>query len=348
MDKYGVEVKRQVLRQCQLQYYKEIQKETTMNKRERVIAAIKGEKVDKVPSSFSLHFSNEEGFGQKGVDAHIKFFKETDTDIIKIMNENLVPSIYNIQKPEDWNQLKKLSIRDEFIVRQIDLVKRILDKAEDNVFSIGTLHGSVASVLHAIEDKYGYKKGREIITAHMRENSKPLLDAFSHITDIMEELAQKYIELGLDGVYLAILGETQYFTEEEFANNIQPFDKQILSAVKEKNGYNVLHICKDNIDLNRYKSYEDLIDVLNWGIYEGGVTLGQGRRIFPNTTILGGLENKSSVFAKENYEGVKKKVKSIIEEVGGKRFILGADCTLPPDTPYERIRQVLKAVEDIK
>lgn len=315
-----------------------------MNKRERVIAAIKGEKVDRVPASFSLHFSEDERFGQRGVDAHVKFFKETDTDIIKVMNDNLVPGIYDIQKADDWNQLKNLSVKDNFFVRQIDLVKRTLDKAEDNVFSVGTLHGSVASVLHGIEDKYGYHKGREIITAHMRENSKALYDAFVHITDIMSELAQKYIELGLDGVYYAALGETQYFTEEEHEKYIEPFDKKILKAIKEKNGYSILHICKDNVDLNRYKSYENLIDILNWGVYEGGVSLEEGRRIFSNTTIMGGLENRSGVLVDGSFEEIQEKVKTIIESFGEEGFILGADCTLPSDIPYERIRQVVDAI----
>lgn len=315
-----------------------------MNKRERVMAAIKGEEVDRIPASFSLHFSEDERYGQKAADAHIKFFQETDTDIIKIMNDNLVPGIYNIEKSQDWNQLKKLSVKDDFFLRQIDLVKRVLDKADNNAFSVGTLHGSVASVLHAIEDKYGYQKGREIISSHMREDSKALFDAFDHITDIMSEMAQKYIELGLDGVYYAALGETQYFTEEEHKSYIEPFDKKILKAIKEKNGYSVLHICKDNVDLDRYKSYENLIDVLNWGVYEGGVSLEEGRRIFSNTTIMGGLENRSGVLVDGSNEDIAEKVKSIIEEFGGERFILGADCTLPPDISYKRIRQVVDAI----
>ena len=62
-----------------------------MTKRERVIAAIEGKKVDAIPSSFSLHFPKNQAVGDEAVAAHLKFFKETDTDIVKVMNEHLDP-----------------------------------------------------------------------------------------------------------------------------------------------------------------------------------------------------------------------------------------------------------------
>ena len=55
-----------------------------MTKKERVTAAIRGEEVDKIPSGFSLHFPKESAFGDAAVKAHLKFFEESDTDILKI------------------------------------------------------------------------------------------------------------------------------------------------------------------------------------------------------------------------------------------------------------------------
>ena len=56
----------------------------------------------------------------------------------------------------------------------------------------------------------------------------------------MCQLSQKYIEMGLDGVYYAALGgEKHYFTDDEFAECIEPYDKQILRAVKEADGVHI-------------------------------------------------------------------------------------------------------------
>ena len=62
-----------------------------MNKKERVIAAIRGDVPDHVPVGFSLHFPRTAKTVEEDLKFHLDFFRETDTDIIKIMNENLVP-----------------------------------------------------------------------------------------------------------------------------------------------------------------------------------------------------------------------------------------------------------------
>ena len=89
-----------------------------MTKKERVIAAIKGQEVDAVPSSFSLHFPVEAAHGEAGVQSHLNFFKATDTDILKIMNENLVPYFGQIETPADYERLiPTMTMKDDFMVK---------------------------------------------------------------------------------------------------------------------------------------------------------------------------------------------------------------------------------------
>ena len=110
-----------------------------MNKRERVVAAIRGERVDCVPSGFSIHFPEGCKEGQAAVNAHLRFFQETDTDIIKIMNENLVPYMGEIEKPEDFRKYRILGPEEAFITDQVRLTREILSGADPEAFSLGTL-----------------------------------------------------------------------------------------------------------------------------------------------------------------------------------------------------------------
>jgi uroporphyrinogen decarboxylase len=317
-----------------------------MNKRERVIAAIKGEPVDQIPSGFYLHFPKEKAFGEEGVQSHLDFFRRTDTDIFKIMNENLVPDMGEIRKPEDWKKIRTISIHDDFMQAQIELVKRILDRCDQPAFTLGTVHGIVASAIHPIEARYGYENVREMFCSHIRENKAPLLDAFQRITDGMCQLAQKYMELGLDGIYFASLGgEKHYFTDEEFEECVAPFDQMILKAAKEKNSYNFLHMCKDNLNMQRYAGYKSLADVVNWGVYETHFSLEEGRKLFDGVTVMGGLANRSGVLVDGTEEELTQAVKSIISSFGRTGFILGADCTLPTEIPYERILTAVNAAK---
>lgn len=317
-----------------------------MTKKERVIAAIQKKEVDYVPCSFSLHFSREEAFGEKGIESQLDFFKNTDTDIMKIMNENLVPSVGEINCAKDWEKVPIYSLEDHFMKEQIAFTKAILEHSDRDVFVMVTVHGICASALHIVEQQYGYERGREVEVEHYRENKKPVMEAFQRITDGMCLLVEKLAEMGVDGIYYAALGaERRYFTDQEFKECIEPFDKQILKKVKEVGMYRLLHMCKDGLNMRRYESYTNLADIVNWGVYDTDFSLEDGRKLFPNAAVMGGLANRSGILVEGTEEDLTARVKEIICEFGQKGFIMGADCTLPTEIKCERIKWVVNAVK---
>ena len=323
-----------------------------MTKKERVISAINGKDVDYVPSGFSLHFDKKIVFGDNEVKAHIDFFDKTDTDIVKIMNENLVPYMGEINSADDYKMVKAVTLEDDFMKNQIELSKRILEKCDtNNSFTMATLHGVTASAIHPLErmsKKFTYDEVRIHLCKLLNENPKPVLDGMKRITEGMCKLATKYIELGIDSVYYAALGgERRFFTDEQFSEWIEPMDKQILSAIKDAGGYAFLHICKDGLDMNRYSGYSDYFDVVNWGVYETQYSLEQGRELFPNKTIMGGLRNRSGVLVDGTNDEVKEEVKNIITSYGKKGFILGADCTLATEQDLGKIYAAVEATRSI-
>ena len=58
---------------------------------------------------------------------------------------------------------------------------------------------------------------------------------------------------------------------------------------------------------------------------------------------MGGLANRSGVLVEGSLEEIGGAVRRIIREFGPTGFILGADCTLPTEIPYERIRAAVQA-----
>lgn len=309
-----------------------------MNKKERVLAAVRKQPVDHVPACFSLHFPKELASGEAAVKAHLDFYRETDVDVLKIMNENLVPPIGEMNGPEDWKKIPAYTRRSPFMVRQLDMIQRILDGAGDNVYALATIHGVCASAIHPVEARYGYVPVRKMMVQHLRENKTVVLDAFRRIADGMSDLAAACIEAGCSGIYYAALGgEKHFYTDEEFHEAIEPFDRQILRAVREAGGDIFLHICKENLEMSRYQGYQDLCDVVNWGVYEVPYSIAEGKKLFPGAAIMGGLQNRSGVLVDGTEEDLKREVQKVIREVGTTGFILGADCTLPTEIPYQRI-----------
>lgn len=316
-----------------------------MTKRERVLAALQGKPVDCVPAGFSLHFPKDKNSGEAGVQAHLTFFQETDTDLVKIMNENLVPNQGAIRTPEDWACIGPITRETPFIQKQLEFTKKILDRCDPDAYSLGTLHGITASAIHPIEADYGYDPVRTLLTEHLRANSVPVLDAMKRIADGMCQLAWGYKEAGVDGVYYAALGaETRWFTDEEFDRWIAPLDKLILSEIQKAGCHVFLHICKDGLNMERYRSYGDYCDVVNWGVYEVPYSLEEGKKLFPGKTLMGGLANRSGPLVEGTQEELAAAVAQVVETAGTQGFILGADCTLPTEIPTQRIRWVMEAL----
>lgn len=316
-----------------------------MNKRERVMAVINGQTPDRIPSGFWLHFPPGNEYGQAAVDTHVEFFEKTGTDICKIMNENLLPRDESINSPADWSHIKPFDKKADYIQRQLDLIKRIADRMAGEAVLLATIHGVVASVSHVLGGNTLYDRDKLMQVRHMRENPEGMRAAYEAVTEILAYLAEESLRAGADGIYYAALGGEKYgHTAQEFDEYIRPGDIAIMNAAQGRKCFNVLHICKDNIDLARYADYPG--EVVNWGVYSDNPTLNEGRALFPGRIILGGLDDRSGVLVDGTLEQIRAEVKRVIGEFGREGFMLGADCTLPTEIDYARIRCAVEAVAD--
>lgn len=314
-----------------------------MTKRERVLAAILGQDIDSIPSSYSLHFPAEKAKSNKGVRSHLEFYKKTDVDIMKIMNEYLVPDFGGIRVPSDWKIIPSFNRKTKFISDFGDFVKKIVDRLGPDDFFLATIHGICASSIHPIEARYGYLPVRELQVSHLREKSAPYLDACRRIADGLCCMADVLLEAGVDGIYYAALGgERHFYTDEEFSRAVLPFDLQVLRHIKAKGGYVLLHMCKNNLNMQRFKPYAPYADIVNWGVAETNFSLKDGKKLFSNAAIMGGLPNRAKMWSQGSDEDLKKAIKKIIAEMGRKKFIMGADCTLATDLAYERINTAVR------
>ncbi len=320
-----------------------------MNAKDRVIAALEQREADAVPAGFSCHFEKGNEYGDAGVAAHLAYFSATGGDISKIMNDNRIPTMSAVKTPAAWKEVRGFSLEEEFIRRQFELTRRILEKADASRFMMGTLHGVVAACRHATGAGYTYEETRRLMCAHFRENKQPVKDAFCRMADSLSKVAEQFAALGLDGVmYASLGGERQYFTDEEFAELVAPLDRQVLLAIRAAGARPILHICKENIGMNRYESYVNDVDAFNWGVYETSFPLEEGRKLFKGKTIWGGLANRSGVLAEGTPGEIGAAVQKLIGQFGAKGFILGADCTLPASLPPENIRAAVEAAHGCK
>lgn len=208
-----------------------------MNRRERVFAVLSGEQPDRTPVGFWMHFSPEAYYGDEAVKTHIRYFEETQTDICKIMNECTYPCEHNIQAAADWKRVKVYDRGADFIQRQADVIRQVVDQVPDAA-TVATIHGVVASASHTLLGIPRYDSiGRFAQLYHLRTSPEEVWDAYKKIAHTLCAITEESVKAGADGVYYAALGgERDGFTDEEHAKYIAPLDQMVIQAAYDAGG----------------------------------------------------------------------------------------------------------------
>lgn len=312
-----------------------------MNKRERVLRAYRGERPDRVPAAFWYHFPSDCVYGEKAVQAHLDFFNSSGTDLCKIMNDNLCPKDPEIRNVSDWIKFSAYSMDEEFITRQIDLIREIVSRMDGKAVLLATVHGLVSCAYHIFGGSDLYEINGTLLGKLVREDPAAMHHCFSQLAEYIKKFIKLCLEAGADGIYYASLGgERRMFTDEEFAEFIAPYEIDILNSIPEVPAFNVLHMCKADLNLERYLKYP--ATVLNWGVHERNISLLEGKKLFGEDKVyLGGMDDRDGVLVSGSKEEIEAEARKVVSEMGWKKFMLGADCTLPTNLSSDRIRAAI-------
>ena len=319
-------------------------KSKTMTSRERVMAVVNGGRADQTPTMFTMHFPAGLQTGEEACRAHLRFFQESESDIGKIMNENLLRSDIVVNTPEDLAQERVNAETRRSLDKQVDMVKRLVDQIAGEKLVLATIHGPMVSIHHMSGRKGFFVENLDFYRTCEEKNPAGLRAALGHAAEALCELTRRCVEeAGADGIYLAALGaERSLFTREEYGEIVRPFDCMVLEAAKSAKGFHLLHICKKNVDVNRFLDYP--VEAFNWEMCAENATLEQALAAVPaDRTVLGGFSNERGALLSGTAGEIEAETWRLLEKVQGRRWILGAGCTLPTGIDPARLRAVAQA-----
>jgi uroporphyrinogen decarboxylase len=117
----------------------------------------------------------------------------------------------------------------------------------------------------------------------------------------------------------------------------------VLNAAEK--GRNILHICGYAGVRNNVRFFKDYgAQAFNWAVTVEGLSLKEGREIFPSKVLIGGFPNtQGSLIHKGSKDDIVKFTKSVIKDAGSKSLMIGADCTVPGDIDLTRLEWVREA-----
>jgi uroporphyrinogen decarboxylase len=313
-----------------------------MNKIERVRAVLRSAEVDRVPAGFWFHFPAEFRGGEAMARRHIEYYRATDLDILKVMNDTGYAPVGKvmIKQPSDWARLEPTPLSDPLYQSHLEGLKRIVDALGSEVLIMTTLfnpfHEAVAILRASLRGSADEADARNILIQQLRQEPEPVLAALRLIATDHARFFQTCItEAGANGIYYSAQGgERDLMSDEEHARWFKPADMIVLRALHGVAEFVVGHFCGRAINLSRFVDYP--VQMANWAAHADNLSLTEGKALLGGVPILGGLNERGPLVYGPR-EALKREVDGALSKMGTRGFMLGAGCTVPGDTDIQNL-----------
>jgi uroporphyrinogen decarboxylase len=296
-----------------------------------MLALATGQKPDIVPAAFFLHFDPAYHTGQAAVDKHLAYFRQTGMDFVKIQYERATPPA-DIRRPADWANLALYP--ESFFEASVGVAAGLVKAAKAEALVIMTVYSPFMLAKQTAGDA--------VLTAHLREDPDAVRKGLEIMTENVRRLVRGCKQAGVDGFYISTQGgEAGHFDETDiFEDYIKPTDLAVWDEARDC-AFNILHVCDYNgpyDDLGPFLDYPG--DVVNCSLKVGGqdVSPREASAMF-GRPFMGGLE-RLGVLATGPVDAIRAAAEDLLAEAP-ERFVLGADCTVPSDTPWENLKAAI-------
>lgn len=316
-----------------------------MNKRQRVLAAMNNQPVDRPPVGFWFHFQKEDSLGQPCIDAHLRYYNNVSVDIAKLMCDGYFdypnPVAKAAVQPENWYAMKPLGPDSNFIRGQVERAKAVKAGLTSDCVVLYNVFAPFSSLRFGTSDA--------LIMRHLSENPDAVMFALDVAAQDNALLCEKLLtEAGVDGVYYCLQGgEKDRFTVEEYKRLIAPSDLKVIDRANKFSDMNVLHCCGWAGIPNNLENWRDYpAKAVNWACFIEDMNLAQGKEFFGGRCVLGGFDNRpTGLLLTADKAAIQEYARNLVKESGRTGIMLGADCTLPATVNVERIQWVVDAMD---
>ena len=309
------------------------------------------EAAERVPTGFWYHFVpprdhfrslEDPAVLQAVIDGHKKMYEAMQPDFLKIMSDGFFghPSLYgsDIQTGEDLLKIKAVGPDHPWFSQQIRFVKEVSDAYRDQVYTFYSIFSPVHTIrLYFEEFEADSKKFPKLFLQYPKE----MAQAAGEIAKDLDLLIVKlFEEVGIDGIYYSVQEIQDERADRAFHEKyVHPTDLQVLNTIKANSQVNILHICGYGEYTNKLELFEKYdLSIINWATHTEKTDLARGKELFGGKVVIGGFDNNTGTLLDAGSdEEVEAYVKDLLEKAGTKGVIIGADCTISPDIPVERL-----------
>ncbi len=312
--------------------------ETT--KRERVMAALQGGAVDRVPVAFWEHNYATENSPQALTQETLRLAKELDWDFLKPQvraqvfaeawgavwrpsGERTVrptPVSYPVSEVGDFAKLERVDPKQGPLGEQLEALRLIRAGAGPNVPIIWTVFNPLMISRFLSGGDIG------MVKRAIREQPVALHHALDVTAKTMAEYSRAAVEAGADGLFYATNVATDgLLTPEQYREFGTPYDRTVLAAVAGT-PFNMMHICGDAVYFDLFADYP--VQVFNWALGPRNPTM-TGVERQTGIAVAGGVSTKPRDLELSPSE-IAAEVRAAIQEMNGRHLLVAPGCSSSP------------------
>lgn len=307
-----------------------------MNKRDRMLRLVAGTaEPGYVPAAFFLHFDGRHHRGEPAVDRHLEYFRATGMDFVKIQYEHPWPKLPEVRRPADWASIDVPKI--DHFEEPLAVVSGIVKAARKEALVIVTLY---SAFMHA-----GHATSGELVTEHLRQDPAATAKGLMRIAESVLLFVRACVKRGVDGFYLSTQGgEAGRFSDPStFSRFIAPSDLLAMDEAHRTCAFNILHVCDYHgpyDDLSAYLRYPG--HIVNCGTRLRSATLPPAKISSQfGRPFMGGMD-RHGVLVTGTKEQIRAEARAVCA-AAPPLFVLGADCTVPSDVPWDNLKTAIDA-----
>ena len=314
-----------------------------MTKRERVMAALRGRPVDRVPVSLWLHnFATENSADDLAAET-LRLARRFDWDFLKPQTRaQCFAEMWGFRYQPSRERAASYTVTETPLATAADL--RQLEPADARFGALGEQLEALEMIKKAVGPDtpivwtvfsplmvlpFLLAGGRAQAVALMRSEPTAVDHALDAMAVTLADYARAAVESGADGLFYATnMATRELSTAAECRRFQRPYDLRILGRA-ESSPFNMLHVCGANVIFDEFADYP--ATALSWATTPGNPSLSEAHRR-TGRAVVGGLPAKPEIAGLPPAD-VEAHGRRAIGEMGGRFLLLGPDCSINPDTP---------------
>lgn len=327
-----------------------------MTSRDRVLAALRGDEVDRLPVSFWGHVYHRESSAEELVAHTLERWHRWRWDWIKlnprkhyhvepwgvryrysgVPDEKPKLESHPVRTAADWAKIGEVPHDQGALGEQIEAVRLLRAQLPAEVPILATVFTPLAILGELTEPP-------AVLRDHLSSAPADVERALENVTRVFERLAAALMRAGADGLFLATVdwGCRAFVTPESLRRWSRPYDLRVLAAAGSS-PFHTLHVCKSDNLLFEFADYP--VGAFSWdATAAGNPSLAEGLARLPGA-VMGGIAHEGALQERDPSAALAQ-YRHALEETSARRWLVAPGCSIPPATPEGNLAALKDAIE---